>query len=280
MINKEDLNVRVTSSFKRGFGDHLLTFFFTSILRNNGINAIFDPPSYYDICNYVKSPYIIFGRRPLKYRLSREKVIGKMSQTFYSDWTVFKVLYKYGEKGVKPTPIIEQFCCDFEKYFGIKIRNNFNYIPVKYRDIPEIPSVDVSLSTVSGPWAKYRNWPYFSDLKRRMDKYGISYIDLSKNKILFMDCLNYVKKSKVYVGVETGISHYVSQVANGKALILQSGLVNSDFWSSYDYEFLSIDVQCKFCKLNNKEKCMFDHKCMKELSVDMVFDKIMERLNK
>lgn len=260
-------SIIIRSSTARGFGDTLLASYFSTILNRNNINAFFHASNSFrddGIYKYLDCKYIKNRRDPL-----------------YSHIEIHRVQYGYPDTNHS---IIEQFCNLFcEKYdVDTNIKIDINYIPVKYEDIPEIKSVDIVLGTKCGRWCKYRQWPYFEQLKKRLEENNISYIDMDKNKMRFMDCLNCVKKSKLYVGIESGMSHYVSQVANGKALILQSGFVDINFWCNYDYGYLYIPVPCRICHKNtgNKviDRCENDHKCMENLSVDMVFNKIVEKL--
>jgi len=183
-------------------------------------------------------------------------------------------------------PIILQYIEYFESVIDKKLKVTRNYIPVKFHDIPETPLVDVAMGTITGNWTPYRNWPYFEELKKLFDKEGITYVDLDAGEIKGIECLNYVKKCKLYLGLETGMSHYVSQFANGKALILQGGFTEFDFWAHlYDYDYLQVeDVPCRPCFINKKHisrkgiKCEYDHMCMKGLRVDRVFKAIVERI--
>ena len=93
--------------------------------------------------------------------------------------------------------------------------------PLKYSDNPSIKGVDVCLVTETGSWTPYRNWPSFKDLKMLFTKKGISFIDLSMEDIKGNNFLNYVKKSKVYLGLETGASHYAAPFIGDKGLIIQ-----------------------------------------------------------
>jgi hypothetical protein len=265
MTDKKDLHLIVHTPTKRAFGDLLLASYFTAILNDNGIDAYF----------YRRGQ----GREWIYPAIACNKIYDTTDPRL-STYSSCKMKYYHGEPGVLSVPIIEQYCNSFKKRYGISLKNNFNYIPVKYYDMPQVPSVDVTLCTKSGAFCPYRNWPYFKELKKLFQKNGISYIDLTQEQIYSIEYLNYVKKSKLFVGVDTGPSHYVSQVANGKALILQHGVHDINFWCSYDYDSLHIPTDCRLCKANMHpgNECKHNHICMRELTVDMVFNKIMEKL--
>jgi len=151
-----------------------------------------------------------------------------------------------------------------------------NYIPVKYEE-HDINSVDVVLNTKTGKYTPYREWPYFNELKLLLRKNNISYLDIDENKIYGIELLNYIKKAKLYIGLETGASHYVSQFANNKSIILQSGYTTASFWASYyEYEFLQTFVSCSPCF--KRENCNNKYKCMTRLDADFVFNKVIERM--
>jgi len=260
-MKKEDIHIILTSTTKKAFGDILLTSYFVSILNDNGVDAYF------------------FRRgngRVYAYMVIDCPKIEAINDKRLKKFPVLRLGYAHGKPGELGIPIISQYCKMFKDRYNIPIKNNFNYIPVKYYDMPEVPSVDVSLCTKSGGWSQDRDWPYFEQLKERLKQSKISYIDLNEEEKFNMECLNYIKKSKLYVGLETGTSHYASQVANGKTLILQSGIHDIGFWCSYDYDHLYIPVKCKLCK--SLTKCPYDNKCMKDLTVDMMFNKIIEKL--
>jgi hypothetical protein len=150
----------------------------------------------------------------------------------------------------------------------------------------DVPSLDVILCTKTGQWGPYRDWPYFSQLKDMFDKNNISYVDCQERGIYSHECLNYVKNAKLYLGLETGMSHYVSKYANGKALILQSGFCTFNFWAGlYDYDCLKHECPCVYrpCfidrdRLKGGIECPNDVCCMNGLSVDRVFQSVLDRL--
>jgi len=163
-----------------------------------------------------------------------------------------------------------------------------NHVPVKYYDIP-VQKVDVALNTKTGKFTLYKWWPYFSELKQMLKKAKISFIDLDADwrETYGIRCLNYVKRASLYVGLDTGMAHYVSKFANGKALIINGGYVEFEYWSHpYDFEVLQIeDMPCRPCILHKNSRkfegkvCEHNQRCMREISPAMVFNRIVERLN-
>ena len=178
-------------------------------------------------------------------------------------------------------PIILSRLQRVEDVLGIKIEFNakeLNYVPVKFEENINIPQVDVVLCTKTGPWTPYRNWGFFDQLKQRLNDLKITYVDLNEQKILSYDCLNYVKKCKVYVGLETGTSHYVSRFANGKALIIQGGYSTFDYWSfTYDYKAITSNSPCPLAPCFLRTGCPHNHVCM-NIEVDSVLKEILNYL--
>lgn len=246
----------------KGFGEPLMAGMFTSILNDNGINAVF------------------YNHRAAK---------GLLDCPEYDKNNEMHQAYKKmrWRRGYDPTkkPIILQMIPSFEKRTGKKIKITRDCVPVKFYDIPDVPFVDVVMCTQTGKWAPNRNWPYFDELKKLLNREQVSFVDLNAEKIRSIECLNYVKKCKLYLGLETGTSHYVSQFANGKALILQSGFSEFNFWTyPYDYECLQADsIQCSPCFVTRKitevgKGCKYNHVCMREISAERVFTRIIQKI--
>ena len=242
----------------KGFGERLMVALLSCILTDNGINTV-------------------FGHR---YKILVDCPIHDLDNKMHRTYKRIFCEYETTEE-----PIILQRIKYFEELTKRKIEVTKNHIPVKFYDIPSIPSVDVVMCTRSGAYSPYRNWPYFDELKKLLNKEKISFVDLNAEEIFNIECLNYVKKSKLYLGLETGTSHYVSQFANGKALILQGGFSIFDFWAyPYDYEYLQINnIHCRPCFINRGnikegQGCKYDNMCMKEIKANQVFTRIIQKL--
>lgn len=242
----------------KGFGESLILSRLVNILQDNGINVFFKE-----------------GR----------KTQGLIENSFpitYDDKNYNLLAWDYDIKIKKS--IMQQYIEKAENYFNKRIQITKDYIPVKYYDISEIGSFDVILHSKTGNWTPYRNWAYFTELKILLKRNKITALDLAEYPIYGIKYLNYVNKSKLYVGLETGPSHYISQFMRGRCLILQGGFSTYDFWaSSYGYEHLEIDIECKPCFINwenilNGKKCQFCNKCMMNIDPIVVFDKIKEML--
>ena len=280
----------------RGFGNALILAHLTKICNDNGINAVFS---------------------------DHRKTKGLVDVPFYNS-KLHKDYFIHTWMGIRNTyqrkncdePVIIQYIKNVEKLTGEKIElakgcyhnydplshghdhnhgdysyyhdhsqhHDHSYIPVTFHDSPDIPAFDVVMNTATGPWAPYRDWPYFDELKQLFNANGISFIDLNKNKMFGHRCLNYVKNARLYLGLETGMSHYVSRFANSKALILQSGFCPFIYWAyPYNYDCLKVDVNCERrpCFINREDmakgiKC--DNRCMKQMTAEMVFEAVRRRL--
>lgn len=251
----------------RGFGNALILAHLTKICNDNKIEAVFS---------------------------DHRKTKGLVDVPLYNP-EVHKNYFSHTWMGIRNTykrkncdlPVIIQYVRNIEKLTGskIKLSDDHNYIPVTFHIIPDTPAFDVVMNTKTGPWAPYRDWPYFTELKKLFKADGISFIDLNANKIFDHKCLNYVKNAKLYLGLETGMSHYVSQFANGKALILQSGFCPFIYWAyPYDYNCLKVNIDCERrpCFINRDDiskgiRCD-SISCMKQMTAEMVFNAVKKRL--
>lgn len=253
-----------------GFGNALILTHLTQICIDNEIKAVFT--QHKTTAGLVDVP------------LYSERLHGEYIK---DGWLGIRNTYL--KKNVDE-PCLKQYIKHVEKIFdkNIEISESHDHVPVKYYDISDTYNgVDVCLNTATGSWSKYRIWPYFEQLKKLLTKNKISYIDLNAGFIYGIRCLNYVNKSRLYVGLETGMSHYVSKYANNKALIIQSGFCPFYYWAGfYKYDFISCNSQCSLrpCFLTKKEAnvgiiCRNDHGCMNGITADMVFEEIRKRLS-
>ena len=241
------------------FGDNLFSAYITKTLQDNGYNALLDNIR---ISHLVECPKfdenILDNRHVQSFDCVRNNRTGLQTNVKFN--------------------VYSDLLSEFKKKFNIKsdIKLYDNHIPVKFTKLDNIPSYDIILVTDTGYWSPYRKWPYFNELKELFKKYGITYLDANELSIRDNILLNYIDRAKLYLGLETGTSHYVSKVANGKALILQSGYTNFSYWAKiYEYECLSIIVDCSPCW---KRYGCEHHNCMNSLSVETVFSHVLKKL--
>jgi len=92
--------------------------------------------------------------------------------------------------------------------------------------------------------------------------------------------------------MDTGAAHYASKEGAGKTLIIQSGFSNFEHWgATYDFEAIQIPIDCRPCwnwKLikkhpdeacnNLRGTCKKNHKCMKDISPEMVLESVIKKL--
>ena len=207
-------------------GDYMITAFFVRLLNDNGIQAFYSSQPYYELVAVPKTMAI------------------DKSKLFLIDYPSKEDEFDFGED-TSTVSIMQHMIRRFKQTFNINkdIKIKTHYVPINFVDIPKIEGTDVAMVTQSGHWTPYRNWPYFEELKKELNNYNIKYIDISKENIKNQECLNWVKKSKLYLGLETGTSHLVSQVVNN-SLIIQSGYTHNNFWNFYNYDYISHDVDC------------------------------------
>lgn len=242
------------------FGDNLFSAYLTKALNDNGFNALLDNPM---ISHLVDCPK--FNESELDRDSIQSFDCVRRNRTGLQTKTKFNVY----------SDLIEEFRKEFKIKKQIKLQDN--HIPINFHKLQNISSYDVILVTETGYWTPYRNWPYFKELKKAFEKFNISYLDASEAGIKDNTLLNYIDNAKLYLGLETGASHYVSKISNGKTLILQSGYSDFNYWAEvYEFEYLNFDIECSPCW--KREGCE-NHKCMNTLSADKVLNKVLKILN-
>jgi ADP-heptose:LPS heptosyltransferase len=248
-----------------GFGDALMLAHLTNIVNDNGFKAVF------------KRRYIVRGLVDVPlYNPVEHKGYRKIAQNAFSSLDI-----------THDTPVILKFLEKISRITGNRIEFKpeiHNHIPVVFYDIPKTSSVDVIICSRTGKWTPYKVWPHFKELKKLLKKEGITYFDMHRGKALGIVLLNYVKRAKVYLGLDTGASHYVSRFANGKGLIIQSGYSLFRSWAyPYAYEEIVYDVPCSPCMINWKDmkrgvECQNNHECMNLITPREVLDRILNML--
>lgn len=238
----------------RGFGEPLVLAMLTNALVDNGVNAAWTPK-------------------------------GKTR-----DWMVTCPVFNRNEDTASlsfggryvcnDVPIIIQHIETLEKMLGCEIDFTYDHVPVRFEEI-SVPSVDILMCTETGYYTPYKNWPYFDELKALLSKEGITYADIHKDKLWGMLCLNYAKRCKLYLGLDTGVSHYVSKFVNGKALIIQSGYVSSYFWAyQYNFQFIELGLPCSPCYISRRSiskdiYCKRNNVCMTAISARDVLKEML-----
>jgi hypothetical protein len=250
-----------------GFGDKVAGAAVVGCLVRNGINAVFDTPKVHDL---VDCPKIENIKNPEDYEILSHTLNRPYRKNpdyhFYSD--LIKNFTNWTKKNT--THPIEQ-----------ELHIDVDSVPVIYKEDSSIKGVDLVLGTKTGPWTKYKNWPYFDGLKKLLDDNNVSYIDVDKENIKGFEFLNYVKKSKAFLGLETGSSHYASALIRDSGYIIQSGFCLFDYWArSYNFTKIEHEVECRNCWLLGRGDgiCQYDHKCMTRTTPDIVFNTIKHHL--
>lgn len=238
---------------KGGFGDRLLAAQTTAILIDAGINALWhdDSPDMLALCDVPKYN----GELP----------------AINWWWHYSPEHYWDGRSFIRKA--LDNFAADFRTE---AIPETRRFVPVHYVDDPAIEGVDVAICSSCGHWSKYREYPWMSAVKQELDRRGIKWVDMSERGIVGNDALNLAKKSRLYLGIDTGMSHYVAGVVR-KGLILQSGFSNPALWAPrYGFDFLSVKVECGNCFLSSG--CQHGHRCMTTMSPKDVAEQIEQRV--
>ena len=264
MFDPETTIVLYWPGHKKGVGEPLILGWMTQTLVDNGIKALFQQHARMARWAPLGCPVLDDRWLPKKYKKHR--------------W-----LYQRSDDA----SIHMQYLTHYSNLFEKPLKIYKNYIPVKFYETPEVRQVDVVVNTNTGNYTPYKKWPYFQQLFQMFKEHGITWINIDRDwrETYGVRGLNYVKKAKVYLGLDTGMSHYVSKFANGKALIIHGGFVHFNRWAwLYDYEPIQIeDLPCRPCRITKHEirqgiKCEYNNRCMKDITPQMVFEKVCERL--
>lgn len=241
------------------FGDNLFSAYLTNTLIKNGYQTYLDNSK---ISHLVECP--IFDANKFEESEVESFDCVRNNRTGLQTYNKFNVF--------------SDLVSEFKKKFNITtpIHLYLDHIPVRFKKLVNIRSYDVVLVSDTGYWTPYRKWPYFKELKELFDRNSISFIDVSKEEIKDNLLLNYVDNAKLYLGLETGASHYVSKIAKGKTLIIQSGYTSFKYWAEmYDYECKYYEVSCAPCW---KRKGCLHHSCMYKLDAKLIFNEIKKRI--
>lgn len=264
MSNIEGINFIWTG---RGFGNALILAHLTKIVNDNGIKAVFK--EHKRVVGLVDVPLY-----------DHEKHSGYFKHTY----KMYTNLYETEDF----LPCTLEYLKNVSELVGREMkfeRSEHNYVPVIFYDMPETPIVDVVMWTRTGSWSPYRNWPYFEELKKLFNEEGITYIDARTEGVHSIELLNYVKRCKLYLGLDTGPSHYVSKFANWKTLIIQSGFSPFSFWAyAYEYDVINHDVPCQHCWINKEDMkrrgvvCQNEWSCITPITAEIVLEKVLRML--
>jgi GT2 family glycosyltransferase len=262
-----------------GFGDYLMAGFFTKLLLDNGISATLD----------INNPFAAFIDVP----------IGSAAEKF---------TFYYNSEPLAESlmdTVIRKFRSEFDFYGSLDIKTP--YVPIKYKLDANITPVDVVLVTKCGPHSNVRNWPYFSELKKEFERLKISYVDINEfgfdwanDSELTHQISNLIYNCKVFLGIETGASHFATGILAQKKgrgnFIIQSGYVPFSHWTRHYgdlFESIEIDVHCKGCLLLNTHSrraplsvggkqlpdyCKENHYCMRAITLEMVLSQVKTKL--
>jgi hypothetical protein len=170
------------------------------------------------------------------------------------------------------------FIMDFRYHIGLERNTIFqcleefgvNRLPVPCQGLPvhNLPKVersyDVVLALDCGGWKPVRSYRRVTELEQKLREAGLSVLNLSravmKPALGLVEILAHVKAAKLFIGVETGITHLVSGV-HRKALVVQSGIHRSAFWNVYSNTYvIEANWPCggRKCRVRKHEECKVD----------------------
>ncbi len=249
-----------------GLGDNCMGSIIADMMREHG----------YDIYFYTK----LRNFEKLVHNIKRQNGIFLESDYFIYSYTDPKYSIPLSE--LRMTNFIDAFF----KFNGLSIR-----FDGRGADVIFIPLLEnrykVVLNTRCSNFSEKRLWPFFSDLKLLLKKEKISFIDLDdtiqlsyNDQLSSFYILNLVRNSDLYIGLDSGMSHYVAKMVN-LAYIIQSGHSFFENWCKYSrYEYIALDVPCRPCWVNeeNLADCTIQDKCMQDIYPEIVFENIRQLL--
>jgi len=165
----------------------------------------------------------------------------------------------------------------------VKTKMHYDYFPCRHHEDKSIPEVDVVMCTATR--ARRTQWPHFNELKKLFGDNDIAYVDLNEQRIFNNDCLEYVRKSKCFLTLATGMSHYASKFFGDKTMVIQWGSqYEANLWSSVynNLEYIMNELTCDYSCLNSKRRCYNQHlhACMSNITPSQVFERIKNKLKK
>lgn len=211
-----------------------------------------------------------------EYKYKKVISVPQFNESQKPNWE--KHFFKYEHFRKDQVNYVQEWLDRFSSICGVKAKITRKEVPVFFSTILGMQKYDVAINSQTGDWSPYRVWPHFEKLKTMLDKANLTWLDLDDKKVYNNECLNVIKNSKLYLGLDTGRSHYVSSQAKGKTLIIQSGNNNKIQWCNYDYDFIEQKVGCSPCYL--REGCQYSHDCMTKIQPEYVFERIIDKLSK
>ena len=247
-------------------GDRLMATMFVRSLQNAGIEAYVNNP--------INSLRDLFCSDLLRTDNNSDNLVLNFNYENNRKELIFKSALNYIKKRLLKIGYTEEIINKVEKsnifpIFNLTQENNIS--KKKY---------DVFLATKCGSWSNVRTYPYFNKLKDLLKSNNISFIDIWESNIKNKQFLETLFESKIFVGLETGTTHFAAQFLNkNNSLILQSGYYNFHWWAGkYDLDHIEVSLECSPCLLRNTKGCKYNHKCMTDIKPEIVFTKILEKL--
>jgi len=190
------------------------------------------------------------------------------------------------------------FIIDFRYYIGLKYNTIFqslmefgvnkivspiNGLKTDYFD-NSVEQYDVIMILGSGGWKPVRAYRNGDKLKEKLEDKKLKVFSVNNSdckKIGLKKIVSMVKKSKVYIGAETGPSHLLSGIAK-KSVIIQSGIHLSSFWNIYSNTYIiESEWECskKKCICRKHEDCKNQNGvCIDRFSPEDISNVVIENL--
>lgn len=266
----------------------MMAAFFTQLLNDNGFEAV------YHVDNGLKNG--------VNFCHLLDVPVGSTGEKFYFSYNTEHLPFDLADKSHIDTAI--RYFKNWSKCTKDLVIKT-PYVPVKFNIDPSVKPVDVVLVTDVGTYAIAKKWPYFDKLKKMLENNNISYVDINdfgnnwaNNEELLNKVNNLLYTCKVFVGLDTGPTHYATGILakkpTRKNFIIQSGFNLFSHWAShYDDLFQPIENKqtCAPCVLPNpslvyriaegiklNDRCEKKHACMTSILPEQVLEYIKSNI--
>lgn len=155
---------------------------------------------------------------------------------------------------------------------------------LNFLGLPKVESpYDIVIQPNCGTWKPVRSYRRHEELVARLCAQGFSVLNLADHgrSLSLARVLAEVKAARLYIGVETGISHLVAGV-HKQAIIIQAGIHRSAFWNIYDRtHIVEAAWPCggRLCQARKHDEChQNDGVCVDRFSPEDITDLTTELL--
>lgn len=269
MNNLTDLLIVLTRV--AGFGDIMHTAMVTRVLRNAGYNAVFKCPEWLE-------PHKLFCPDLSIPAHKHTQVLNLVCNYEFlyktnPEWCIIEAGVRDTLRRIIPKEDYDKEAAriDYSKCFPI----------INYPTKSVKKTNDVLIISKCGGYSNVREYPHFNELKTSLKKNNISYIDANEQRLANYALLDALNDSKLFIGLETGPTMFLSQfLTRENSIVLSSGFVSFNYWGKYyNVDVVERSLPCAPCFIKDVKDCKYSHECMVEILPEFILDKIKTKLN-